>query len=43
MRWLDGVTDLMDMSLNKPREMVVDGEPGLLQSMGSQSQTGLSD
>ena len=43
MRWLDGVTDLMDMSLSKPREMVVDGEPGLLQSMGSQSQTGLSD
>ena len=37
MRWLDGITDSMDMSLSKPREWWWTGKPGVLQSMGSQS------
>ena len=36
MKWLDGITNLMDMSLCKPRSWWWTGKPGVLQSMGSQ-------
>ena len=35
MKWLDGITDAVDMNLGKLWEMVHSGTPGVLQSMES--------
>ena len=36
MRWLNGITDSMDMNLSELKKIVKDKKPGVLQFMGLQ-------
>ena len=38
MRWLDGITESMDLSLSQLQEMVKDRKPGVLQSDRTEQQ-----
>ena len=43
MKWLDGISDLMDMNLSEPRELVMDKEVWRAAIHGAvKSRTGLS-